>query len=100
VIISGTVIQDCWIRLATRPESGLSLWLRNGRGEGLGAVCWSAVKRPPGHAGFIALELVATLPGHRLYRRHGYEGDERVRYELPGGVRIDFIPMRKRLPKG
>jgi GNAT superfamily N-acetyltransferase len=71
-------------------------WARRGVGSRLLERCETAA----GHAGFIALELVATLPGHRLYRRHGYEGDQRVRYELPGGVPIDFIPMRKHLPKG
>lgn len=46
-------------------------------------------------AGFTALELMATLPGARLYRAAGYVGAERVTHRLAGGVDIDFVPMRK-----
>ncbi len=70
-------------------------WARRGFGRRLLEHCETAAR----NAGFLAVELVATLPGHRLYRHHGYEGDDRAQYELPGGVRIDFIPMRKRLQK-
>jgi GNAT superfamily N-acetyltransferase len=45
--------------------------------------------------GFRSLELMATLPGVKLYRACGYEGDERVEYELGDGVSIEFVPMRK-----
>jgi GNAT superfamily N-acetyltransferase len=69
-------------------------WSRRGVGRRLLEHCEAAAR----DAGFLALELVATLPGHRLYRGCGYEGDEIVRHRLPGGVGIDFIPMRKRLP--
>jgi len=47
--------------------------------------------------GFLSAELLATLPGHEFYRKLGYTGDERAEYPLPGGVRIDFIPMKKSL---
>jgi len=47
--------------------------------------------------GFQSTELMATLPGHRLYRAFGYVGDARVEHKLPGGVTIEFIPMRKNL---
>lgn len=47
--------------------------------------------------GFRRCELMATLPGHRLYRSLGYSGDERVTYQLGNGVNIDFIPMKKNL---
>jgi GNAT superfamily N-acetyltransferase len=47
--------------------------------------------------GFRSLELMATLPGVRLYRACGYVGDERVAYEVGDGVRIEFVPMRKDL---
>jgi N-acetylglutamate synthase-like GNAT family acetyltransferase len=49
-----------------------------------------------GH-GFRSAELLATLPGHRFYRKLGYVGEERVPHELRDGVTIDFIPMRKQL---
>lgn len=45
--------------------------------------------------GFRAAELMATLPGQRLYRAYGYVGEERVEYPLRDGVTIHFVPMRK-----
>lgn len=48
-------------------------------------------------AGFRSLELMSTLPGLKLYRALGYEGDERITLDL-GGVSVDFVPMRKNLP--
>lgn len=68
-------------------------WARRGVGRQMLKHCEKAASA----AGFFTLELVATLAGHRLYRGCGYEGDSRVRYDLPGGLGIDFIPMRKRL---
>ena len=47
--------------------------------------------------GFRSLELMATLPGLRLYRACGYVGDERFEYEVGDGVRIEFVAMRKDL---
>ena len=48
-------------------------------------------------AGFAAAELVATLPGERFYRRYGFVPTGRQSYPLPGGISIDFVPMRKSL---
>jgi N-acetylglutamate synthase-like GNAT family acetyltransferase len=45
--------------------------------------------------GFGAAELMATLPGQRLYRAFGYAGAERVEYPLRDGISIHFVPMRK-----
>ena len=45
--------------------------------------------------GFDAAELMATLPGQRLYRAFGYVGEERVEYPLRDGISIHFVPMRK-----
>jgi GNAT superfamily N-acetyltransferase len=46
-------------------------------------------------AGFSAAELVATLPGERLYARHGYTSSGRRSYPLPGGGNIEFVPMHR-----
>lgn len=48
-------------------------------------------------AGFSAVELMATLPGKRLYESCGYEGASSVDYPLPRGLHITFVPMRKKL---
>jgi GNAT superfamily N-acetyltransferase len=47
--------------------------------------------------GFAAVELMATLPGVKLYRARGYQGDEPVNYDVGDGERIEFVPMRKSL---
>jgi GNAT superfamily N-acetyltransferase len=47
--------------------------------------------------GFQAFELMSTLPGIRLYRACGYDGDERVELEVGDGLTIGLVPMRKKL---
>jgi len=47
--------------------------------------------------GFRSIELMATLPGLKLYKACGYEGDRRVEYEIGDGIGIEFVPMRKDL---
>jgi GNAT superfamily N-acetyltransferase len=68
-------------------------WARRGIGRALLARC----EREAATEGFVAAELLATLPGQRLYRAFGYLGEEQVEYVLPAGVRICFVPMRKQL---
>jgi GNAT superfamily N-acetyltransferase len=45
--------------------------------------------------GFRRFELMGTLPGVRLYRALGYEGDQQVHYPVAPGVTIEFVPMVK-----
>jgi GNAT superfamily N-acetyltransferase len=66
---------------------------RKGVARAILAACESAASA----YGFRSLELMATLPGLKLYRACGYEGDERVEYEIGDGVHIEFVPMRKDL---
>jgi GNAT superfamily N-acetyltransferase len=47
--------------------------------------------------GFMRVELMATLPGRKLYAARGYTGETRVRYDLGGGESIEFVPMQKEL---
>ncbi|HTB28410.1 MAG TPA: GNAT family N-acetyltransferase [Steroidobacteraceae bacterium] len=47
--------------------------------------------------GFARAELMATLPGLKLYAARGYIGGEMVRYDLGAGESIEFVPMRKDL---
>ena len=47
--------------------------------------------------GFSSFEMMATLPGMRLYERCGYVPDPAIEYPLPGGLTIRFVPMRKRV---
>jgi GNAT superfamily N-acetyltransferase len=45
--------------------------------------------------GFRRFELMATLPGVRLYRECGYAGETRIQYEMRPGLMIEFVPMSK-----
>ncbi len=65
--------------------------------QGIGRAILAACEREARAYGFRSLELMATLPGLKLYQSCGYEGDERVEYEIGDGVRIEFVPMRKEL---
>ena len=66
-------------------------WARRGLGSRLLALC----EREARAAGFAVAELVATLPGERLYARHGYGATGRRSDTMPGGVSLDAVPMRK-----
>lgn len=50
-------------------------------------------------AGFHRTELMATLPGRRLYAACGYQAGEPIQYPLPTGITIEFVPMQKDLPE-
>lgn len=68
---------------------------RRGIGKAILARCESAARAQ----GFTQVELVATLTGVALYAAQGYTGDAPIEVTLPGDVRIDFVPMRKRLDR-
>lgn len=46
--------------------------------------------------GFLALELMSTLPGIKLYEACGFERVKPLALEIEGAV-IDFVVMKKRL---
>jgi|SRR5437870_7022715 len=66
-------------------------WTRQGLGTRILEACESAARAE----GFKRLSLVATLPGLMLYRRYGFEGEERQVVTMPDGVTIDCVPMEK-----
>jgi len=68
-------------------------WARRGIGRALIERCEQRARA----AGFGAVALMATLPGHRLYQAAGYVGEARQSFTLRGGVPIEFIPMLKAL---
>ena len=65
--------------------------------KGIGRAILSACESEARAYGFRSFELMATLPGLKLYKACGYEGDQRVEYEIGDGVSIEFVPMRKDL---
>lgn len=68
-------------------------WARKGIGRAILAACEAEAKA----AGFRSLELMATLPGVRLYAACGYVGSEPLQYTLPSGKTIEFVPMKKKI---
>lgn len=66
---------------------------RRGIGRSLLDHCEEAARRE----GFRAAELMATLPGLRLYGAFGYVSGDAIEHPLPGGLTIRFVPMRKPL---
>ncbi|HEX3846648.1 MAG TPA: GNAT family N-acetyltransferase [Steroidobacteraceae bacterium] len=65
--------------------------------RGIGSMLLEHCEREALAAGFSASELMATLPGVRLYAARGYCAGEMVRFDLGGGESIEFIPMHKTL---
>jgi len=63
--------------------------------RGIGRALIERCEREARAHGFRSFELMATLPGRRLYAALGYSGEHRVAHGLPGGLTIDFVPMRK-----
>jgi GNAT superfamily N-acetyltransferase len=45
--------------------------------------------------GYSQVELMATLPGVKLYAARGYVGASMVHFDVGLGETIEFIPMRK-----
>ncbi len=45
--------------------------------------------------GFSRIELIATLPGVRLYQALGYVAGNPFHHDLGDGLTIEFVPMRK-----
>ncbi len=63
--------------------------------RGLGRRILAASEEAARRAGFTVFELMATLPGVPLYERCGYAAVEHSVIELPDGVRLGVVLMRK-----
>ena len=66
---------------------------RHGIGSAILERCEAEARRH----GFRRAEMMATLPGKRLYEARGYIPGEKVRYPVGPGVSIEFVPMSKSL---
>jgi GNAT superfamily N-acetyltransferase len=66
---------------------------RKGVAREILAVC----EREALNHGFRALELMATLPGIKLYEACGYARQGFFDLELADGVKLELVPMRKEL---
>ena len=64
--------------------------------RGLGRAILDRSEADARASGFAQFELMATLPGVRLYEKCGYRAGDSVNHPLPGGLSIRFVPMTKR----
>jgi GNAT superfamily N-acetyltransferase len=63
--------------------------------RGLGRKILERSEAEAARAGFLRLELMATLPGVRLYEKCGYLAGASIVHPLPGGLSIVFVPMSR-----
>jgi len=68
--------------------------------QGIGSLLLTRCEREAKAAGFSRVELMATLPGVKLYRARGYVGRPMVHYDVGLGESIEFVPMQKSLTSG
>jgi GNAT superfamily N-acetyltransferase len=66
-------------------------WTRRGLGRAILDACEDAARAE----GFTELVLGATLAGAPLYRAYGFEDVEVLSVEMPDGVHVDVIAMKK-----
>ncbi len=66
--------------------------------RGIGASILERCEQEAMARGFTRFELMATLPGIRLYAAQGYVAGEPLKWPLGPGLTIDFLPMTKRAP--
>lgn len=67
--------------------------------RGLGRLILEHCEAEAVRAGFSGFELMATLPGKRLYENCGYVPGTPIQHSLPGGLQITFVPMRKKVTR-
>jgi GNAT superfamily N-acetyltransferase len=65
--------------------------------RGIGSLLLERCEQEARTQGFTRVELMATLPGVKLYAARGYIGAQMVRYEVGLGESIEFTPMHKDL---
>lgn len=63
--------------------------------RGIGAALLERCEAEARAHGFRRFELMATLPGVRLYAARGYLPGEPIHWPLPNGLTIEFVPMSK-----
>jgi GNAT superfamily N-acetyltransferase len=63
--------------------------------QGFGSALLARCEADAAAHGFQRFELMATLPGSRLYAARGYVGGAPVFYRLGPALSIEFIPMTK-----
>jgi len=65
--------------------------------RGIGSLLLDRCESEARAHGFARVQLMATLPGVKLYAARGYVGSAQVRFDVGSGESIEFIPMHKNL---
>ena len=65
--------------------------------RGIGSLLLERCEKEARDHGFCGAQLMATLPGVKLYAARGFVGADILRCDLGDGETMDFIPMRKSL---
>ncbi len=65
--------------------------------RGIGTLLLVRCEREARARGYSQVELMATLPGVRLYAACGYAGGATIRHPVGPAEHIEFVPMRKAL---
>jgi GNAT superfamily N-acetyltransferase len=65
--------------------------------RGIGSLLLDHCEEQARAYGYREIELMATLPGAKLYAVRGYAAGPRVHFDVGSGERIEFIPMCKLL---
>ena len=65
--------------------------------HGLGRMLLEHSESEARRAGFVTMELMATLPGIPFYERCGYVRGAALDYPVPGGAQLPMVAMRKRI---
>ncbi len=63
--------------------------------RGIGSLLLEHCEQQALARGFHQVELMATLPGVKLYAARGYMGAALVHFDVGQGETIEFVPMRK-----
>jgi GNAT superfamily N-acetyltransferase len=66
---------------------------------GIGTAILARCEREAVAHEFTRFELMATLPGVRLYASRGYVAGDLVHWPLGDGLTIDFVPMTKQVAR-
>ncbi len=65
--------------------------------QGLGSMIMKQCEQEALHQGYKKLELMSTLPGIKLYERHGFVASKGIEYDLGNQLTISFVPMKKEI---
>jgi GNAT superfamily N-acetyltransferase len=65
--------------------------------RGLGRALLQRCEAEAQAAGFRAFELMATLPGARLYEACGYRRSDALEHRLGDGLAIRLVPMTRQV---